>query len=51
VSLVRFQTLDEVLARTTMVSGNAVIDLGNGNSVTLIGATSPTSRAADFIFF
>ena len=31
---------DDLAARTTTVNGNAVVDLGNGDSLTLVGVTA-----------
>jgi hypothetical protein len=38
----------DIAARTTDVDGNAVIDLGAGNSITLVGVTAASLTADDF---
>jgi Ca2+-binding RTX toxin-like protein len=38
------------LAHTTDIAGNAVIDLGGGNTVTLIGVLKETLDVSDFMF-
>mgnify|MGYP001187786532 CR=1 FL=1 len=44
-----FVHFDQVLARASNVGGNVVIDLGTGDSVTLIGVTEAQLTAGDFI--
>jgi Ca2+-binding RTX toxin-like protein len=41
----------QALAHATTVGANTVIDLGAGNSVTLIGATAASLVASDFVIF
>ncbi len=45
-----FNTLSEVLAATNDIGGNAVIDFGGGDTITLIGVTEAQLTASDFIF-
>ncbi len=44
-----FVRFDQVLARAHDVAGSVVIDLGTGDSVTLVGVTEAQLRAVDFI--
>lgn len=44
-----FITFSQVLARATDVGANVVIDLGAGDSVTLLGVHEAQLRAVDFI--
>jgi Ca2+-binding RTX toxin-like protein len=37
------------LAHTSTIGGNAVVDLGSGNSVTLVGVTAASLAASDFV--
>jgi Ca2+-binding RTX toxin-like protein len=45
-----FRNLADVLNRATDVGGNCVIQLGGGDSVTLVGVQESQLTAADFIF-
>nr|AXL06016.1 delta-60 repeat domain-containing protein [uncultured bacterium] len=38
----------DIMARTTQVGDHAVVDLGNGNSITLVGVTASSLTADDF---
>jgi uncharacterized delta-60 repeat protein len=38
----------DIVARTTQVDANTLIDLGNGNSITLVGVTAASLTADDF---
>jgi hypothetical protein len=44
-----FQSLDEVVANTTDYSGYCVIQLDQGNSVTLVGVAKDAFTSDDFI--
>jgi len=41
-------TFNDILALTTQVGSDALIDLGNGNSITLVGVTKASLTADDF---
>ena len=45
-----FDTFAEVLAATTNVRGDAVINFGGGDTLTLIGVTKAQLVADDFLF-
>ena len=45
-----FSTFNEILAATTTVGGNAVIDFGGGDTITIVGVTEAQLTAGDFIF-
>lgn len=45
-----FNSFAEVLAATSDVGGDAVIDLGGGDTITLVGVTKGQLAADDFIF-
>jgi Ca2+-binding RTX toxin-like protein len=45
-----FDTFAEILAATTTVAGNAVIDFGGGDTITLTGVIKVQLHANDFIF-
>jgi Ca2+-binding RTX toxin-like protein len=41
----------QALAHTSTIGSNAVVDLGAGNSVTLVGVTVASLAASDFVIF
>ncbi|WP_279306464.1 glycoside hydrolase family 113 [Microvirga solisilvae] len=43
-------TFEQLMARTTMSGTDAVIDFGNGNSITLVGVNKAMLNASHFVF-